>query len=293
MKTFTLVLPFYNSPYLLSLNQPTDMSRHILSALGVHENALSDEEKTFMDQNGYLNLGRLLNDDEVQAIRDHLAGLMQEEGENAGSELLDSKHIRHPKEAGADRLADLVNKGAIFDRFYTHPRVLAAVAHVLGPDLQLSSLNYRAAKPGMGLQKLHADWHEAVKPGEYKVCNSIWLLDDFTPENGATRIVPGTHLKGNLPDAEMPDPMERHPQEILIEAPAGTVVIFNSHTWHGGTTNRTLAPRRAIHSYFCRGDQPQQIDQARYIRAETRERLGTAGIWVLGVERRKTAENPF
>lgn len=144
-------------------------------------------------------------------------------------------------------------------------RVLAAVARIVGAELKLSSLNYRAAKPRAGEQKLHVDWHETVAPGDYKVCNSIWLLDDFSEANGATRIVPGTHLNGKLPQDELEDPWAKHPDQVLIEAPAGTVVIFNSHTWHGGTTNTTDLPRRAIHSYFCRRDQPQQIDQQRYI----------------------------
>lgn len=255
-----------------------------LSQLGVTENTLTPEEKDFLDRNGYLNLGQLLSAEEVEAVRNHLWGLMSQEGENAGAELLDSPYIKHPKEAGADRLADLVNKGAIFDQFYTHPRVLAAVAQVVGQQLKLSSLNYRAAKPGMGAQNLHVDWHDVVEPKDYKVCNSIWLLDDFSAANGATRIVPGTHLSGKLPQVELEDPMATHPKEVLIEAPAGTVVIFNSHTWHGGTTNKTDAPRRAIHSYFCRYDQPQQVDQSRYIQEETLERLSPAAREVLGLE---------
>ena len=160
-----------------------------LSELNVRHDTLSQNEKEFLDQNGYLNLGRLLSNQQVQKINDRIHSLMHAEGDNAGSELLDSPYIRHPKEAGTDRLADLVNKGEEFDIFYTHPRVLAAMVHVLGPAIKLSSLNYRSAKPGMGLQKLHVDWHEAVAPGQYTVCNSIWLLDDFSKENGATRIV--------------------------------------------------------------------------------------------------------
>ena len=87
----------------------------------------------------------------------------------------------------------------MFDIFYTHPRVLAAVAHVIGPEMKLSALNYRGALPGHGLQQLHVDWHEAVPADAYKVCNSIWLLDDFSVANGATRLVPGTHKHGALP----------------------------------------------------------------------------------------------
>jgi hypothetical protein len=254
-----------------------------LNQLGVSTNTLTQAEKDFLDQNGYLNLGQLLSGTQVEKINDRIHWLMNSEGDNAGSELLDSPYIRHPKEAGADRLADLVNKGEVFDIFYTHPRVLAGVAHVLGHSIKLSSLNYRAAKPGMGLQKLHVDWHEAVSPGYYKVCNSIWLLDDFSKENGATRIVPGTHHSGVLPQDVLPNPEASHPDEVIIEAPAGSVFIFNSHAWHGGTNNYTAKSRRAIHSYFCTSDQPQQVDQSRYIKDETLRRLSTAAVEILGL----------
>src|SRR5688572_2211070 len=255
-----------------------------LSALNVQDNTLSQNEKDLLDQNGYLNLGMLLSSQQVQKINERIHSLMNLEGDHAGSELLDSPYIRYPKEAGADRLADLVNKGEEFDIFYTHPRVLAGIAHVLGRSIKLSSLNYRAAKPGMGLQKLHVDWHEAVAPGHYKVCNSIWLLDDFSKKNGATRIVPGTHHSGVLPQDILPNPELSHPDEVIIDAPAGSVFIFNSHAWHGGTNNQTSKDRRSIHSYFCRSDQPQQVDQARYIKNETLNRLSPAAVKILGID---------
>lgn len=254
-----------------------------LAQLGVTADTLSLQDKAFLAENGYLNLGKLLSDEQVEAVRATIDRLLQEEGDAAGAELMDSPHIRHPKEAGADRLADLVNKDPIFDQFYTHPRVLAAVQAVVGAELKLSSLNYRAAKPGDGLQKLHVDWHETVEADDFKVCNSIWLLDDFSAENGATRIVPKTHLSGVLPQDAMNDPFASHPEEIILHAPAGTVIIFNSHTWHGGTTNRTDQPRRAVHSYFCRRDQAQQIDQKRYLTAETEARISESALEILGV----------
>lgn len=244
---------------------------------------LTREEIFFLETNGYLNLGVLLSPDQVKKINDRLDELKAEEGENAGAELMDSKYIRHPKEEGADRLADLVNKGEVFDIFYTHPRVLAGIEAVLGLEYKLSSLNYRAAKPGKGLQKLHVDFRNAVADGGYKVCNSIWLLDDFTEENGPTRIVPGTHKSTQLPDEVLEDPFASHPDEIKIIAPAGSVFIFNSHVWHGGTQNLTDKDRRSIHSYFCAADQPQQIDQKRYITEETKRRIGARGIKVLDV----------
>ena len=248
---------------------------------------LTTEEIAFLDSNGYLPLGQLLDTQQVQAVNQRIAELMEQEGDAAGSELMASKYIRHPKEEGADRLADLVNKGSEFDVFYTHQRVLAGIEAVLGQAYKLSSLNYRSAKPGKGHQKLHVDWKNTAFEGSFKVCNSIWLLDDFTAENGSTRIVPKTHRSPVLPEEAMADPNEKHPDEIRIIAPAGSVFIFNSHVWHGGTTNFTNHDRRSIHSYFCTSEQPQQIDQKKYITEETWQRIGALGRRVLDVEESK------
>jgi hypothetical protein len=188
---------------------------------------LSKDEIQRLNRDGYLGLGQLLSPDQVQKVNQRIDELISMEGEKAGSELFDSKYIRHPKEPGADRLADLVNKGAIFDQFYTHPKVLSAIEAVLGGGYKLSSLNYRAARPGLGLQKLHVDYGNTVPEGSYKVCNTIWLLDDFTECNGATRIVPGTHTSKILPQDALEDPNLPHPDEIKIIAPAGSVFIFN------------------------------------------------------------------
>lgn len=244
---------------------------------------LNTYEIKTLNKDGYLALGQLLNHEEVQRVNARIDALIKSEGDHAGSELFDSKHIRHPKEAGADRLADLVNKGSIFDIFYTHQKVLAGVQAVLGPHFKLSSLNYRAAKPGMGHQNLHVDYGNSVANGAYKVCNTIWLLDDFTEHNGATRIVPGTHKLRELPQDAMKNPSLPHPKEILIKAPAGSVFIFNSHVWHGGTNNHTSKYRRSIHSYFCTDDQPQQLDQKRYITEATKERIGIKAQKILDV----------
>ncbi len=244
---------------------------------------LSNLEIETLDRDGYLSLGQLLSQTEVQLVNKRIDELIALEGKDAGSELFDSKYIRHPKEEGADRLANLVNKGAIFDIFYTHPKVLAAIEAVLGNQFKLSSLNYRAAKPGQGLQKLHVDYGNSVPDGGYKVCNTIWLLDDFTMHNGATRIVPGTHKSKQLPKEAMSDTSLPHPDEILIQGQAGSVFLFNSHVWHGGTNNSTAKYRRSIHSYFCASDQPQQLDQKRYMTSETRNRIGVAAQKILDV----------
>jgi ectoine hydroxylase-related dioxygenase (phytanoyl-CoA dioxygenase family) len=246
-----------------------------LYALGVRPDTLTDAEKEALDHDGFLLLPGILSPAQVAAFGARLDALVAAEGEDAGKEV--------HQEAGTDRLSDLVNKDPMFDICFTHPRVLAAVAHVLGGDLKLSSLNARAALPGQGLQALHADWRGAVAPGDYQVCNSIWLLDDFTAENGATRVVPGSQRSGQVPSEAMADPRAPHPDEVLLLAPAGTVVVFNSHTWHGGTLNRSPNRRRAMHSYFTRRHHPQQLDQKRYLRPETYARLSEAARFILDV----------
>ena len=247
-----------------------------LHTLGVREDTLSPQEKEQLDRQGYLPLAGVVSGATLEALRGRIGELTLVEGADGGKEV--------HREAGTDRLSDLINKGEVFDICFTHPRVLAAAAHVLGGDLKLSSLNARAALPGEGAQALHADWGGAVAPGDYSVCNSIWLLDDFTAENRATRLVPGSQRSGTTPREAMSDPKGTHPDEMLLLAPAGTVVIVNSHTWHGGTLNCTAQPRRALHSYFSRRDQPQQLDQRAYLRVRTMERLSPAARWVLDVE---------
>ena len=249
--------------------------REALTALGVTEQILSQAEKDKLDRDGYLPLPNILSAEKIAQINNRTDELIALEGESAGKEV--------HQEAGTIRLSDLVNKAPVFEIFFTTPRVLAAIDHVLRGDLKLSSLNFRAALPGFGLQGLHADWGTAVRPGDYYVCNSIWLLDDFTESNGATRVIPGSHRSGKMARDLMPDPTKTQPDELLLTAPAGTVVIFNSHTWHGGTLNRTARPRRAIHSYYTRRDQTQQLDQKAFIRPGTYQWLSPAARFILDV----------
>jgi len=245
-----------------------------LRQLGATQDVLDPETKRQLDDDGYAPLPGILDKAQLDAFRTRLADLSATEGDAAGREV--------HQEAGTDRLSDLVNKDPMFDVCFTHPIVLAAIAHVLG-DFKLSSLNSRAALPGQGHQALHADWGDPVPTGDYQVCNSIWLLDDFTSDNGATRVVPGSHRWGQRPSDVMSDPAAAHPDQVQLLAPAGTVVIFNSHLWHGGTLNNSAAPRRALHSYFTRRSHPQQLDQKKYLRPETGRRLGDAALFILGV----------
>ncbi len=246
-----------------------------LYALGVRDDTLTPQQKAQLDCDGYLPLPGILSAEEVEALRTRQGKLLAEEGDKAGTEV--------HQERGTDRLSDLINKDPLFQIVLTQPTVLAAIAHVLRSDFQLSSLNSRNALPGQGLQGLHADWGRLETPGDYQVCNSLWLLDDFTPENGATRLVPGTHSGGKVPTDEMADPTAPHPNEKVLLGKAGDVVVVNSHTWHGGTINRTQGPRRVMHGYFCRRHQPQQLNQQKFLRPTTWDQLSPAARVILGV----------
>src|SRR5580704_11381591 len=148
-----------------------------LAGLGVTADSIDDSTRERLDRDGYAALPGVLSAAQLAAIRSRLAGLLALEGDEAGLEV--------HQEAGTDRLADLVNKDPVFETCFTEPRVLACVAHVLG-EFKLSSLNFRAALPGQGLQALHAEGGPVTGQAGYEVCNSIWLLDDFTAGNGAT-----------------------------------------------------------------------------------------------------------
>ena len=244
----------------------------VLYNLGVRDDTLSDEDKRHLDEKGYLPLFGIIAPEQITSFRARLEALMEEEGEDAGREV--------HQEEGSLRLSDLINKGAMFDFCYTHPRLLAAVRHILTADFKVHSLNCRFAIPGQGQQALHMDWgprnddeRRLLQTGHYFVANSLWLLDDFTEENGSTRLVPGSHIWGKPPAEEMDDPAATHPDEVRVIAPAGTVVVFNSHTWHGGSLNRSDDLRRVMHMAFVRRHLPQQTDQKKHLRPETSARL--------------------
>jgi ectoine hydroxylase-related dioxygenase (phytanoyl-CoA dioxygenase family) len=228
--------------------------------------SLTEQEKRRLDEDGFVILEDFMGEDLLAALRRRVEQLFAEEGERAGWEF--------KQEPGCRRLANLVDKGEVFLRIIGHPGLLEYVRHVLGPDCKLSSLNVRSVNPHWPLaQPLHADMAAVADEKGYWVCNSVWMLDDVTRENGAIRVIPGSHRRRQLPQEVLPDPGAPHPQEVLLTGRAGTVVVMNAHLWHGGTANRTDAPRTALHAFFCRRDKPQQLYQKKLLRPEVQAAL--------------------
>ena len=222
---------------------------------------MTDGERRQLDEQGFVVLEDCMGGDLLRELRERIHELFDVERDRAGSEF--------KTEAHAHRLANLVDKGDVFRRAIVLPRVVECVRHVLGPQVKLSSLNARSADPNGDLpQPLHVDMAAVPDERGYWVCNTVWMLDDFTIENGATRVIPGSHGWGRRPQDVLEDPLAPHPQEILVLGSAGSIAVMNAHAWHGGTANRTMVPRLAMHAFYCRRDKPQQQYQKQLLRPE-------------------------
>jgi ectoine hydroxylase-related dioxygenase (phytanoyl-CoA dioxygenase family) len=238
---------------------------------------MTDQERRQLDEQGYVVLETGMDPDLLNGLRSRILELFEEEGDRAGLEFKQEEH--------AHRLANLVDKGEVFRRAVVLPEVLRSVRHVLGPEIKLSSLNARSADPKTAVgQPLHVDMAAIPDDKGYWVCNTVWMLDDFTRENGATRMIPGSHKWGRRPQDVLEDPMAPHPDEVLLMGKAGSIAVMNAHMWHGGTANRTAVPRLAMHAFYCRGDKPQQQYQKRLLRPEIQASLSAEVRQILALD---------
>ena len=247
-----------------------------LDALGAN-GGLSATMKHALDTQGYTIVHGVADADWLAAMRERIDFLVEKEGENLA--------VEHHQEETATRVANLVNKGVVWEKVWAHPLILSACRYIFGGAFKVSSLNAREALYNGGHQPLHADWKKP-RPDFPKVhlVNTIWAIDDLSAANGAPRIIPATHLRPELPEDVLQDVEAPHPDEVIFAAPAGSVMIYNAHAWHGGTTNREGSRRRVLHGlYIDRADAAQQ-DQRRWLTPETASRLTPAQKWLLDVE---------
>ncbi len=134
----------------------------------------------------------------------------------------------------------------------THPMALQAAEHVLQAPFRVRDLHGRNPLPGYGGQGLHADWlpRSAVLP--FVVVTAIWMIDAFTHDNGATRVVPGSHRITRPIARELAQPGAAHQDELVAVGPAGSVLLLNGHTWHSGRRNEGRGLRRAAQMVVVR-----------------------------------------
>src|SRR4029077_13426491 len=143
-----------------------------------------------------------------------------------------------------------------------HPLLLALCDRILAPSCARYQLNIGhllQRGPGSDEQFLHRDelvWSDVPKPAPELQLASVIAFVDFTRDNGATRVVPGSH---RWPDRQLP-PFEQflapapEPDQIACaEMPAGSAVIYTGGVIHGGGANSTEIPRRGAHLSYCLG----------------------------------------
>jgi ectoine hydroxylase-related dioxygenase (phytanoyl-CoA dioxygenase family) len=183
-----------------------------------------------LDQQGYAVVENLLPPPELAAARHDMRRVLDQ-----------TPRGRNPFEgAHTKRVYALFAKTRAFDGPATDPLVLGVLDRVLG-HCQLSAPTGIEIGPGEVAQILHHD--DAIYPlprphGEV-VLNTMWALDDFTEANGATRIIPGSHLWGDKqPDTTMPT--------VAAEMVAGSVLFYLGSVWHGGGANTTDRARLGV-----------------------------------------------
>jgi ectoine hydroxylase-related dioxygenase (phytanoyl-CoA dioxygenase family) len=146
------------------------------------------------------------------------------------------------------RVYALFAKTRTFDRVAVHPLLLEVLDHVLG-HYQLSAPVGIRIGPGEHAQALHRD--DAVyplpEPHPPVVVNTMWPLDEFTGDNGATRFIPGSHRweRGRAPADD--DPV------LAATLAPGSALIYLGSLWHGGGANRTGRPRLGVILEYAAG----------------------------------------
>ena len=142
----------------------------------------------------------------------------------------------------------------------TDPRLTAVVAAILGPNHWPGGVVYRSPRPGYGAQRLHADAVPQLDRSAPATCaTAIVALTDFGPDNGATRVVPGSHRRPDL--QRRSGSLDDHPDAVTLQGRAGTAFVFSGHLLHGGSLNRSDRPRPALQVVFGVDEDPRPDDQ--------------------------------
>jgi ectoine hydroxylase-related dioxygenase (phytanoyl-CoA dioxygenase family) len=155
------------------------------------------------------------------------------------------------------RVYNLLVHGKLYERIPVHEHVLPLVESVLDPGCLVSSLSSISILPGETPQPIHADDQliPLPKPHVAVVCNTMWALTDFTEENGATRVVPGSHLSDVSPT------YGQHYDSTPAVMRKGSVLVYHGSLWHGGGANRARERRVGVAMNYCAGFIRQQENQ--------------------------------
>jgi len=147
-----------------------------------------------------------------------------------------------------------------FDSLCAWPLLTQAARHLIGPSFKLSAYHARSVRPGASAQPLHRD----VEPGQdgWPLLGFILMIDGFSEDNGATRIVPNSQRASRD---------ER--SAVSACGYAGSVILYDGSLWHGHGINHTSNWRRSIQGALIPGDATSAVDHAAQLTPADRERL--------------------
>lgn len=182
--------------------------------------------------------------------------------------------LGYAKTAFEGRQTVRINNLLVYDPlFWTvplQPDALALAESLLDRELLLSSLCSLTLGPGQQAQPLHEDTQQIPlpRPRPTLAVNAIWALSDFTRENGATHVVPGSHRFDSAPPYGA-----QGIETAQATMKAGSIMLFDSALWHKGGANESGARRYALSCYYCAGWLRQQENLQLGIPAEVARRF--------------------
>jgi len=213
-------------------------------------------------RDGYTVIEDFLGADGLARFREALAPFMG------------SHHGRNDFEGfRTERIYTLVARGKVFEEIAADARLMALIGQFLQPNFLLSASHAISLEPGETPQSVHSDdgFYRQRRPRAPIGVSVIGAIDDFTRANGATEIIPGSHLWGEPGDGGRPnDPAEIEAMLVPMEMPAGAALVFAGTLMHRGGANVTDRPRLAFTNQYC---EPWARPQENFWLSVPRERV--------------------
>ena len=155
-----------------------------------------------------------------------------------------------------ERIYTLVARGKVYEEIAADERLMALIGRFLQPNFLLSASHSIWLGPGETAQSIHGDdgFYRQRRPRPPIGISVIGAIDAFTEANGATQIIPGSHLWGEPGDEGRPNDMaEIESRLVTMEMPAGAALVFCGTLLHRGGANVTDKPRLAFTNQYCEG----------------------------------------
>jgi hypothetical protein len=179
------------------------------------------------------------------------------------------------------KVADFVNRRTECDDLYVFPPLLEACCRVIGRPFKLSSFLGRTLRPHTRAQELHVDVRR--ESPDWPLLGFILMIDEFRPDNGATRFVPGSHRWSSNSEDVISDPGSNHDDQVFACGPPGSLIVFNGSTWHGHSENTSKGPRRSLQGAFVPRTGHAATNFGARMQPDTRARLSELARYVLAL----------